>query len=86
MVLGQFKTCVILLGGNLIFNSDPGIVSIGGAVVALTGMSVYTTLNLQESKENSKQLQKQISTSPEPKSPSEDSTDLNVNTTTTIVV
>ncbi|XP_019058565.1 PREDICTED: uncharacterized membrane protein At1g06890 isoform X2 [Tarenaya hassleriana] len=54
VVLGQFKTCVILLGGYVIFGSDPGFVSISGAVVALAGMSVYTWLNLQvKSLENS---------------------------------
>ncbi|OIW02921.1 hypothetical protein TanjilG_29697 [Lupinus angustifolius] len=85
VVLGQFKTCVILLGGYLIFNSDPGFVSIGGAVVALSGMSVYTTLTLHESQENSKQP---LLPSTKPKSTSaEDSTiDSNVTTTTTIVV
>ncbi|KAJ7960966.1 Nucleotide/sugar transporter family protein [Quillaja saponaria] len=54
VVLGQFKTCVILLGGYLIFNSDPGFVSLCGAVAALGGMSVYTSLNLQESHESQK--------------------------------
>ncbi|KAJ4964519.1 hypothetical protein NE237_024458 [Protea cynaroides] len=47
VVLGQFKTCVILLGGFLIFGSNPGKVSLCGAVTALAGMSVYTYLNLQ---------------------------------------
>ncbi|KAK7299913.1 hypothetical protein RJT34_10742 [Clitoria ternatea] len=84
VVLGQFKTCVILLGGYLLFDSDPGIVSIGAAIVALSGMSVYTTLNIQESQENtSKQTPKQALPQSRPKSTSEDSTDLNVNTTTT---
>ncbi|KAK3008703.1 hypothetical protein RJ639_015252 [Escallonia herrerae] len=50
VVLGQFKTCVILLGGYLLFNSDPGFVSICGAVIAICGMSVYTSLNLSESR------------------------------------
>ncbi|XXG80073.1 hypothetical protein AAC387_Pa09g1019 [Persea americana] len=60
VVLGQFKTCVIMLGGFLIFNSDPGFVSICGAVGALCGMSVYTSLNLKESNEAaSKQHPKQ---------------------------
>ncbi|KAL5977901.1 hypothetical protein ACLOJK_036924 [Asimina triloba] len=49
VVLGQFKTCVILLGGYLLFNSNPGIVSICGAITALVGMSVYTYLGLQKS-------------------------------------
>ncbi|KAJ1410821.1 Sugar phosphate transporter domain [Sesbania bispinosa] len=72
--------------GALALGSDPGFVSIGGAVVALSGMSVYTTLNLHESKENtSKQLPKQILPSSKPKSASEDSTDLNVNITTAVV-
>lgn len=47
VVLGQFKTCIIMLGGYLFFSSDPGAVSICGAIVALCGMSVYTYLNLQ---------------------------------------
>ncbi|KAJ8527640.1 hypothetical protein K7X08_015091 [Anisodus acutangulus] len=51
VVLGQFKTCVILLGGYFLFGSDPGWTSIGGAVTALGGMTVYTSLSLKESKE-----------------------------------
>lgn len=46
VVLGQFKTCVILLGGFLLFNSNPGIISICGAITALGGMSLYTYLNM----------------------------------------
>ncbi|KAK8579104.1 hypothetical protein V6N12_069436 [Hibiscus sabdariffa] len=53
VVLGQFKTCVILVGGYLLLGSDPGPVSLSGAVVALAGMSAYTLLNLKESKESS---------------------------------
>lgn len=49
VVLGQFKTCVILLGGLLLFDSNPGISSICGAVTALGGMSLYTYLNLSTS-------------------------------------
>ncbi|KAK4751564.1 hypothetical protein SAY87_005046 [Trapa incisa] len=49
VVLGQFKTCVILLGGYVFFKSDPGFMSICGALVALCGMSVYTSLNLHKS-------------------------------------
>lgn len=87
VVLGQFKTCVILLGGYVLFESDPGVVSIGGAVVALCGMSVYTSLNLQESPENSsKHLPKQNSSSTKAKSTSEDNKDSNVNTTPTTIV
>ncbi|XAR56813.1 hypothetical protein NMG60_11037427 [Bertholletia excelsa] len=51
VVLGQFKTCVILLGGYLLFKSDPGFVSLCGAIVAICGMSIYTWLNLRESHE-----------------------------------
>ncbi|PON40129.1 Sugar phosphate transporter domain containing protein [Parasponia andersonii] len=61
VVLGQFKTCVLLLGSYLIFNSDPGFLSICGAVAALCGMSIYTSLNLKDKHEtSSKQLQKPI--------------------------
>lgn len=58
VVLGQFKTCIIMLGGYLIFHSDPGTLSLCGALAALLGMSVYASLNVQESKDNtgSKQI------------------------------
>ncbi|RZC71214.1 hypothetical protein C5167_034397 [Papaver somniferum] len=59
VVLGQFKTCVILLGGFLIFGSNPGVTSICGATAALAGMSVYTYLNLLNS-----QKQQPTKTSP----------------------
>eukprot|EP00268_Persea_americana_P014490 TRINITY_DN16455_c0_g1_i1.p1 TRINITY_DN16455_c0_g1~~TRINITY_DN16455_c0_g1_i1.p1 ORF type:complete len:394 (+),score=60.51 TRINITY_DN16455_c0_g1_i1:67-1248(+) len=49
VVLGQFKTCVILLGGFILFHSNPGITSICGAITALAAMSVYTYLNLPDS-------------------------------------
>uniref|UniRef100_A0A7N0VL83 Sugar phosphate transporter domain-containing protein n=2 Tax=Kalanchoe fedtschenkoi TaxID=63787 RepID=A0A7N0VL83_KALFE len=52
VVLGQFKTCVILLGGYVIFDSDPGILSILGALLALCGMTAYTLLSIKESKDN----------------------------------
>ncbi|KAJ8568414.1 hypothetical protein K7X08_027947 [Anisodus acutangulus] len=51
VVLGQFKTCVILLGGYFLFGSDPGWTSIGGAVTSLGGMTVYTSLSIKESRE-----------------------------------
>ncbi|MED6207557.1 hypothetical protein PIB30_036886 [Stylosanthes scabra] len=47
VVLGQFKTCVVLLGNYYIFGSNPGIISICGAITAIVGMSVYTYLNLK---------------------------------------
>lgn len=40
-----------MLGGYIFFSSDPGLVSLSGAVVALCGMSFYTYLNFQGSKE-----------------------------------
>ncbi|CAH9083690.1 unnamed protein product [Cuscuta europaea] len=49
VVLGQFKTCVVLLGGYLLFGSDPGMVSICGVIAAICGMSIYTLLSLKES-------------------------------------
>lgn len=48
VVLGQFKTIVIMLSGYLVFNSDPGLTSLFGAVIALAGMSVYTYLGMKE--------------------------------------
>lgn len=33
----------------MVFDSDPGLVSIVGAIVALCGMTVYTMLNLKAS-------------------------------------
>ncbi|XP_059666748.1 nucleotide-sugar uncharacterized transporter 2 isoform X2 [Cornus florida] len=93
VVLGQFKTCVILLGGYLVFNSDPGFVSICGAFTALCGMSVYTSLNLRESSEAAtnqlpKNLPKPISSSPSKPKYSEDNNNTeksNVNDTSNIV-
>ncbi|RLN12459.1 putative membrane protein [Panicum miliaceum] len=49
VVLGQFKTIIIMLSGYLVFNSDPGLTSLCGAVIALAGMSVYTYLGIKES-------------------------------------
>ncbi|XP_010928064.2 nucleotide-sugar uncharacterized transporter 2 [Elaeis guineensis] len=70
VVLGQFKTCVIMLAGYLFFNSDPGAISLCGAVTALCGMSVYTYLNLQGSKESGRasklHLSKQNTFAPKP--------------------
>ncbi|KAG4378535.1 hypothetical protein GLYMA_17G057400v4 [Glycine max] len=48
VVLGQFKTCIILLGNYYLFGSNPGIISICGAFTAIAGMSVYTYLNLKQ--------------------------------------
>lgn len=45
VVLGQFKTCVLLLGNFYIFGSNSGVVSVCGAVVAIIGTSLYTYLN-----------------------------------------
>ncbi|KAL0734843.1 hypothetical protein Bca4012_011053 [Brassica carinata] len=75
VVLGQFKTCVILLGGYVIFGSDPGFISICGAVAALAGMSVYTWLNLPGKSidhSSSKLLPKQNTAVSKPKADSDD--------------
>ncbi|XP_039132211.1 nucleotide-sugar uncharacterized transporter 2-like [Dioscorea cayenensis subsp. rotundata] len=56
VVLGQFKTCVILLGGFLLFNSIPGRTSIFGVIIALSGMSLYTYLNLLDSHKQTAKL------------------------------
>ncbi|CAM6009371.1 unnamed protein product [Sphagnum balticum] len=48
VVLGQFKTCVILLAGYVLFQSNPGLKSLAGATMALTGMAVYTYLGLKK--------------------------------------
>lgn len=87
VVLGQFKTCVILLGGYLIFGSDPGFVSICGAFMALCGMSVYaSSSNLKESRESlSKQLPKQNLPSPRPKTNTEESPELDTKDATNVV-
>lgn len=86
VVLGQFKTCVILLGGYLIFNSDPGFVSICGAVAALCGMSVYTSLNLKKPQDStSKQLPKQSLPTSKPKATDGESVETEVEDTATVV-
>ncbi|KAK0572093.1 hypothetical protein LWI29_025916 [Acer saccharum] len=53
VVLGQFKTCVILLGNYYIFKSNPGTTSICGAFVAIAGMSYYTYLHVYNQKPQS---------------------------------
>jgi hypothetical protein len=86
VVLGQFKTCVIMLGGYLIFDSDPGYISICGAFAALFGMSVYTSQNLHESGESlCKQLPKQNLPSPRPKTNAEESLESDVKDATNVV-
>uniref|UniRef100_A0A6N2KKP8 Sugar phosphate transporter domain-containing protein n=2 Tax=Salix viminalis TaxID=40686 RepID=A0A6N2KKP8_SALVM len=50
VVLGQFKTCVVLLGNFCIFGSNPGATSICGAFMAIAGMSGYTYLNINNPK------------------------------------
>ncbi|KAL1217445.1 Nucleotide-sugar uncharacterized transporter 1 [Cardamine amara subsp. amara] len=45
VVLGQFKTCVLLLGNYYIFGSNSGMISVCGAFVAIMGTSLYTYLN-----------------------------------------
>ncbi|KAL1534054.1 hypothetical protein AAHA92_31457 [Salvia divinorum] len=57
-VLGQFKTCVILLGGFVLFGSNPGLTSICGAATALIGMSLYTYLNLKSRQQSTLPLSK----------------------------
>ncbi|CAH9070489.1 unnamed protein product [Cuscuta epithymum] len=54
VVLGQFKTCVILLAGFLLFGSNPGVTSILGATTALVGMTIYTYLNLKSKQQAAK--------------------------------
>ncbi|PON86392.1 Sugar phosphate transporter domain containing protein [Trema orientale] len=48
VVLGQFKTCVLLLGNYYLFGSNPGYTSICGAFAAIAGMYIYTYLNLKQ--------------------------------------
>lgn len=73
VVLGQFKTCVIMLGGYFLLNSDSGFVSICGALTAVCGMGVYTSLSLTESQKSSnKQLPKENVALPKPKTNTED--------------
>lgn len=78
---------MILLGGYLIFGSDPGFVSICGAFMALCGMSVYaSSSNLKESRESlSKQLPKQNLPSPRPKTNTEESPELDTKDATNVV-
>ncbi|XVF19063.1 hypothetical protein REPUB_Repub11eG0078200 [Reevesia pubescens] len=53
VVLGQFKTCVLLLGSYYLFGSNPGATSICGALIAIAGMSFFTYLNLHAKKQPS---------------------------------
>ncbi|OMP01202.1 hypothetical protein COLO4_12067 [Corchorus olitorius] len=53
VVLGEFKTCVILLGNYYLFGANPGSTSVFGAFIAIAGMSFYTYLNLHAMKRQS---------------------------------
>lgn len=85
VVLGQFKTCVLLLGSYLIFNSDPGFVSICGAVAALCGMSIYTSLNLKDKHESSSKQQQKPNLPLSKSTSAQDGADLDVKDDTNIV-
>lgn len=78
---------MILLGGYFLFNSDPGFISICGALTALGGMSVYTSLNLKQPPESgsSKLSQKQSLPLSKPKANDEGSADSVVSSTTGLV-
>lgn len=65
VVLGQFKTCVLLLGNYYLFGSNPGTISICGAFMAIAGMSIYTYLNLRQ--QSNKVSPRQVSTLPKSK-------------------
>lgn len=66
VVLGQFKTCVILLGNYYLFNADPGNTSLYGAFTAIMGMSAYTYLNLRQ-QQQTKTSKQQASSFPKSK-------------------
>ncbi|XP_074269449.1 nucleotide-sugar uncharacterized transporter 2-like [Silene latifolia] len=68
VVLGQFKTCVILIGGYVLFGSNPGVTSIFGAITALLGMSIYTYLNMHTSDQHSNKTNSRPSSFSLPKS------------------
>lgn len=61
-----------MLGSYFVFGSDPGFVSICGAVTALGGMSVYTSLNLQQQLDNKQLPKHNLPTSKPENSPAED--------------
>ncbi|KAG2699545.1 hypothetical protein I3760_07G196200 [Carya illinoinensis] len=62
VVLGQFKTCVLLLGNYYLFGSNQGNTSICGAFTAIAGMSYYTYLNMKQ--KSSKTSPRQASSLP----------------------
>lgn len=75
-----------MLGGYLIFESDPGFVSLCGAVAALGGMSVYTSLNLTEPKDiATKALSTQNLVSSRPKASTEDDEEPNTKSAINVV-
>lgn len=65
VVLGQFKTCILLLGNYFLFGSNPGTISICGAFTAIGGTSVYTYLNMKQ--QSNKVSPRQPSTLPKSK-------------------
>ncbi|CAI0399278.1 unnamed protein product [Linum tenue] len=45
VVLSQFKACIVLLGNYYVFGSNPRVISIFGALIAIGGISGFTHLN-----------------------------------------
>ena len=48
VLLGQCKTCSILLGGYLFFDARPRLHTLAGAALALTSVGAYTCISLAE--------------------------------------
>ncbi|XP_031493745.1 nucleotide-sugar uncharacterized transporter 2-like isoform X1 [Nymphaea colorata] len=78
VILGQFKTCVILLGGSLYFHTNPGLVSTCGAAIALLAMSVYTSLNLRQVEPETKLPSNAASFLPKPRTKEETVTSIEI--------
>ena len=50
VLLGQLKTCLVLLMGVMLFDQRPKMVGIAGATGAVVSITIYTLLKLEESK------------------------------------
>jgi solute carrier family 35 protein E3 len=48
VLLGQCKTCSILLGGYLFFDARPRVQTLAGAALALTSVAAFTCISLAE--------------------------------------
>jgi hypothetical protein len=67
ILLGQLKTCTIILLGSLLFHTQPTLKSLVGSAVVVVAVTAYTYVNVQEQQRASQSQQQRVFAS-DPKS------------------